>query len=96
MSKVLLANARYKIHDHKLDVDVVSCPLSYTQAVVASGSSNQGWPLYARRSLQQLHELELEDGHGDGRNGMPEQNDTSLGQLIGRANAILMGMQPSL
>lgn len=96
MSKVLFANARYKIHDRKLDVDVVSCPLSYTQAVIASGSSNQGWPLYARRPLQQLHELESEDGHGDGRHGMPEQNDASLGQLIGRANAILMGMQPSL
>ncbi|KAG0092228.1 Breast cancer 2, early onset [Podila epicladia] len=96
MSKVLLANARYKIHDHKLDVDVVSCPLSYTQAVIASGSSYQGWPLYARRPLQQLHELELEDGHGDGRHGMLEQNDASFGQLIGRANAILMGMQPSI
>ncbi|KAG0040773.1 Breast cancer 2, early onset [Podila clonocystis] len=96
MSKVLLANARYKIHDHKLDVDVVACPLSYTQAVIASGSSNQGWPLYARRPLQQLHELESEDGHVDRQHGMPEQNDASLGQLIGRANAILLGMQPSL
>ncbi|KAG0035654.1 Breast cancer 2, early onset [Podila clonocystis] len=96
MSKILLANARYKIHDHKLDVDVVSCPLSYTQTVIASGSSNQGWPLYARRPLQQLHELESEDGHADRQHGMPEKNGASLGQLIGRANAILLGMQPSL
>ncbi|KAF9020812.1 hypothetical protein BGZ52_002279, partial [Haplosporangium bisporale] len=47
MSKVLLANARYKIHDHKLDVEVVSCPLNYTQAIITSGSSNQGWPFFS-------------------------------------------------
>lgn len=90
MSKVLLANARHRIHDHKLGVEVVSCPLNYTQAVIASGSSNQGWPLYARRALHQLQELE------GGRDGRQSENDASLGELIGRANAILMGMQPSL
>ncbi|KAG0349554.1 Breast cancer 2, early onset [Podila humilis] len=101
LSKVLLANARYKVHDLKLDVPVVSCPLNYTQAVLASGSPSvtRGWPSYAQRSLQRLHELtdELQQQQQGGRTPFSthDEDETSLAELMGRANAILSGMQPS-
>ncbi|KAF9426293.1 hypothetical protein BGZ94_006722 [Podila epigama] len=114
-SKVLLANARFKAYDHKLDVEVVVCPLSYSHATVVvasntsmSGRGTHGWPAYAQQSLQDLNDMTAASDtrcqQRDGLNGVvaddgdddDDDKDETIPELMGRANAIVMRMQPLL
>ena len=90
-SRVLIANAKYKVHDAKLGLDIVSYQQSYTQVTTARGSSTSGWPGYAESAFQRLAALCSNTGQA----GRPLEND-SLGKLMTQANKLLTSMLPSL
>lgn len=91
-SKILIANARYKNHDGKLGLDIVSCPQSYTQLTVIQGSSSTSWPAYAEAALQRLAALMPGPVAVQGR----AQEQQAIGDMMAQANAILASMKPSL
>ena len=96
-----MANSRFRMRDHKLDLDIVSSTLSYTQVTVApalsSGggiSGGVGWPSYALASLQILNVMVSEtekDVQGD-----DDQRGETFSELMDRAHAILRELHPSL
>ncbi|KAF9116996.1 Breast cancer 2, early onset [Mortierella sp. AM989] len=100
-SRILMANARFKLRDHKLGLDIVSSLQSYTQVTAAPPMSNMGasasvqpsgvsgWPTYAQSSLQRLNGL-----FAGISNNNKEKGETILG-LMAKANTILESMRPS-
>ncbi|KAG0006737.1 hypothetical protein BGZ65_004415 [Modicella reniformis] len=96
-AKILIANARFKMRDYKFGVDVVMSLQSYTHisgtgtGPLVSTSGISGWPLYAQPSLQQLNEM-VNGVCGHGR----IEDKGNLVELMARANALFVEMQPSL
>jgi hypothetical protein len=98
MNRILMANARFRTRDHKLDLDIVSSTQSYTQVTTAaslnSGGniSGAGWPSYAQASLRRLNDTfnETEKNRQEG------QGEETCFELMDRANAILRELRPSL
>ncbi|KAG0381166.1 Breast cancer 2, early onset [Mortierella sp. AD032] len=99
-NRILMANARFKLQDHKLNLGIVSSLQSYTQITTASTVSgaggilgSNGWPGYAQSSLQRLDtmvaEAEQQGGEGGGRQGEEE----SFLELMSRATSILTELQ---
>ncbi|KAK3848342.1 MAG: hypothetical protein J3R72DRAFT_518369 [Linnemannia gamsii] len=102
-NRILMANARFKLQDHKLNLGIVSSLQSYTQITTASAVSGAGgilgsnaaagWPGYAQSSLQRLNtmvaEAEQQGGEGGGRQGEEE----SFLELMSRATSILTELQ---
>ncbi|KAF9147261.1 Breast cancer 2, early onset [Linnemannia schmuckeri] len=98
-NRILMANSRFRMRDHKLDLEIVSSTQSYTQVMTApslnSGggiSGAAGWPSYAQASLQRLNamvgEPEKDEQGGDG------QGRETFEDLIDRADAILRELHP--
>ncbi|KAG0321648.1 Breast cancer 2, early onset [Dissophora globulifera] len=87
-SRILVANARYKMHDAKLGLDIVSSVQSYTQITAATNTSSRmgGWPPYAQPSLARLDEL----SHGK------KEGPHGLLKLLEKANTVLESMRPTL
>ncbi|KAF9933275.1 hypothetical protein BGZ67_004354 [Mortierella alpina] len=62
-AKILVVNARYKLRDPKVDLDIVSSTQNYTHIMAASPAAVSGraggaaWPGYAQPSLLKLYEL---------------------------------------
>ncbi|GJJ69289.1 breast cancer 2 susceptibility protein [Entomortierella parvispora] len=91
-SKILITNARYKSHDGKLGLDIVSCPQNYTQLTATQGTSSSNWPTYAETALQRLAALVPGQAPKQGRG----QEQQTIGDLMAQANVILTTMHPSL
>lgn len=100
-NRILMANSRFRVRDHKLDLEIVSSTLSYTQVTTAPSLSNGGgvsggvgWPSYALASLQRLNAMVSEtekDMLGD-----DDQKGETFSELMDRADAILRELHPSL
>ncbi|KAF8978861.1 hypothetical protein BGZ46_006067 [Entomortierella lignicola] len=97
-SKILMTNARFKLRDHKLGLDIVSSLTSYTTVSLAppitgtgSGvtSGVLGWPVYAQSSLLGLNELCNKTSISNS-----EKEETLL-ELMAKANMVLERMRPS-
>lgn len=94
-----MANTRFKMHDHKLDLDIVSSTRSYTQVTTAASlnsgnnSGGSGWPSYAQASLQRLNDMVSETEEDRKEEG---QGEETFQELMDRANAILRELRPSL
>ncbi|CAO3574738.1 unnamed protein product [Mortierella alpina] len=105
-AKILIANARYKLRDPKLDLDIVVSTQNYTHIVAASpvamaasvstGAGGASWPSYAQSSLLKLHELASSmHAESSGRSQSSDGGD-ALVDLMARASGVLTGMQPCL
>ncbi|KAK5827625.1 hypothetical protein F5H01DRAFT_409411 [Linnemannia elongata] len=100
-NRILMANSRFRMRDHKLDLEIVSSTMSYTQVTTApslsSGSGvsgGAGWPSYALASLQRLNVMVSEPDKGvQGDDGHGRE---TFSELMDRANAILRELHPSL
>ncbi|KAG9061184.1 Breast cancer 2, early onset [Linnemannia hyalina] len=100
-NRILMANCRFRMRDHKLDLDIVSSTLSYTQVTTAPSlingggvSGGAGWPSYALGSLQRLNAMVNEtekDLQGD-----DSERGGAFSELTDRAHAILRELHPSL
>ncbi|KAG0282851.1 Breast cancer 2, early onset [Linnemannia gamsii] len=99
LNRILMANARFKMRDHKLDLDIVSSTQSYTQVTTAASlnsgnnSGGAGWPSYAQASLQRLNDIVSETEKDKKEESQGE--DTIL-ELMDRAHAILRELHPSI
>ncbi|KAF9537439.1 Breast cancer 2, early onset [Mortierella hygrophila] len=100
-NRILMANGRFRMRDHKLDLDIVSSTLSYTQVTTApsfsSGggvSGGAGWPSYALASLQRLNAM-VNETEKDLQKDDGERGET-FSELMNRADAILRELHPSL
>ncbi|KAF9563405.1 Breast cancer 2, early onset [Mortierella alpina] len=104
-TKILMANARYKLRDPKLDLDIILSTQNYTHimaapvAMAASVSTAPGratWPSYAQPSLLKLHELMASlQTEGSGRD-QSSDDQNSLVDLMAKASTVLTGMQPTM
>ncbi|KAF9097020.1 Breast cancer 2, early onset [Mortierella sp. AD031] len=102
-NRILLANSRFKMRDHKLDLEIVSSSQSYTHitaasplsGIGASGGGSTGWPSYAQSALQRLNAM-VAEAENAGQAGGYGYGEETLLELMGRANAILTELHPSL
>ncbi|KAF9931156.1 Breast cancer 2, early onset [Linnemannia zychae] len=100
--RILMANARFKIRDHKLDLGIISSVQSYTQITTASSANTRGgssmkdvgWPSYAYESLQKLDDM-IASVQGAETSDSIHGKET-FEELVKRANAILDELHPSL
>ncbi|KAF8932546.1 Breast cancer 2, early onset [Haplosporangium gracile] len=99
-NRILMADSRFRMRDHKLDLEIVLSTQSYTQVTTAPSlnggggvSGASGWPSYAKASLQRLNamvgETEKDEQGGDG------QGRETFAELMDRADAILRKLHPS-
>ncbi|KAF9957869.1 Breast cancer 2, early onset [Mortierella alpina] len=105
-AKILMANARYKLRDPKLDLDIVVSLQNYTHVMAASpvamaasvstGAGGAAWPSYAQSSLLKLHELANSMHAESSGRGQSSDGGDSLVDLMVRASTVLTGMQPCL
>ncbi|KAI1315800.1 Breast cancer 2, early onset [Mortierella claussenii] len=111
-SKILLANARYKMRDHKLGLNIVSSLQSYAQVTAApplasvgstvpvtgSGAHARvaGWPPYAQSALQQLNQMCSSSNSSGNSSSSSGGGGATLLELMAKANAVLESMQPQV
>lgn len=100
-NRILMANSRFRMRDHKLDLEIVSSTLSYTQITSAPSLNSgggvgggAGWPSYALASLQRLNAM-VSDTEKDVQ-GDDGQGGETFSELMDRADAVLRELHPSL